>query len=206
MSQQLQELSDEEWKKIITQLQAYTRMLVFGRGWFRGPKASAYIAGKEVDDYVFEAIRRYLEDPTKYDPSRRTLVEYLKKHIIRSLVNNDLVSAENKSTNDFYAIESENHGDIGSDTYINTILPKLEVFYDDEIDYNNIMRFIESEIKGDICVENIFLGLNCGMKRADIIDEFGMTSSDFDNAMRRLITVRKRAAQKFTIEKRHHDQ
>lgn len=83
----------------------------------------------------------------------------------------------------------------------------LKTVHHDEIDYNNIMKFIESEVKGDDCAENIFLGLNCGMKRAGIIDEFRMSPSDYDNAMRRLITIRKKAAQKYNIKKnKHHEQ
>lgn len=201
MSKQLPEISDEEWKEIILRLQAFTRLLVKDKGWFRGSEAGTYISGKEIDDYVFEAIGRYLKNPEKYDPCKRTLVEYLKKHLIRTLVNNDLVSAENQTSTDLFAFESENEDEEGTDTFIDTILPKVDAFYDDEIDYNEIMNFIESEAKGDELVENIFLGLNCGMKRADIIDEFGMTASDYDNAMRRLITIRKKAAQKYNIKK-----
>lgn len=200
MSKQLSEISDEDWKDIILRLQAYTRMLVKDKGWFRGSDAGTYISGKEIDDYVFEAIGRYLKNPEKYDPSKRTLVEYLKKHVIRTLVNNDLVSADNQTSTDLFAFKSENEDDDGSDTFIDTILPKVDALYEDEIDYNKIMSFIESETKGDEYVENIFLGLNCGMKRADIIDQSGMISSDYDNAMRRLITIKKKAAMKYNIK------
>lgn len=201
MSKRLPEISNEEWKEIILRLQAYTLMLVKDKGWFRGSKAGTYISGKEINDYVFEAIGRYLKNPEKYDPSKRTLVEYLKKHIIRTLVNNDLVSAENQTSTDIFAFESENEDDDDSDTFIDAILPQVDAFYDDEIDYFNIMNFIESETNGDEYVEKIFLGLNCGMKRADIIDEFKMSPADYDNAMRRLITIRKKAAQKYNVIK-----
>lgn len=201
MSRQLPEISDEDWKEIVLRLQAYTRMLVRDKGWFRGSETGAYISGKEIDDYVFEAIGRYLKNPEKHDPSKRTLVEYLKKHIIRTLVNNDLVSSENQTSTDLFSFESETENEDGSDTFIDAMLPKVDALYDDEIDYISIMNFIESEAKGDAYVENIFLGLNCGMKRADIIDEFRMSPSDYDNAMRRLITIRKKAAQKYNIIK-----
>jgi len=201
MSKQLPEISDEDWKEIIVRLQAFTRLLVKDKGWFRGSDSGTYISGKEIDDYVFEAIGRYLKNPEKFDPSKRTLVEYLKKHIIRTLVNNDLVSSENQTSTDLLAFEPENEDDEGTDNFIDAILPNVVAFYDDEIDYTEIMNFIESEAKGDEFVENIFLGLNCDMKRADIIDEFKMTISDYDNGMRRLITIRKKAAQKYKIKK-----
>jgi hypothetical protein len=111
------------------------------------------------------------------------------------------VSAENQTSTDLFAFESANEYDESSDTFADAILPKLDAYYDDEIDYENIMNFIESETKGDKFLENIFLGLNCGMKRAEIIEEFGMSPSDYDNAMRRLITIRKKAAQKYNISK-----
>lgn len=201
MSKQLPAISNEDWKEIILRLQAYTLMLVKDKGWFRGSETGVYISGKEIDDYVFEAIGRYLKNPEKHDPSKRTLVEYLKKHIIRTLVNNDLVSAENQTSTDLSFFESENEDDGSSDTFTDAIQPNMDAYYDDEIDYDNIMNFIESETKGDEFVENIFLGLNCGMKRADIIDEFRMSPSDYDNAMRRLITIRKKAALKYHIKK-----
>lgn len=200
MSKQLQEISDEDWKDIILRLQAYTRMLVKGKGWFRGSDIGTYISGKEIDDYVFEAIGRYLKNPEKHDPSKRTLVEYLKKHVIRSLVSNDVKSTENRTSTDLFPSESENKDNETLDTFIDAILPKVDAFFDEEIDYGKIMSSIESETKGDEYVENIFLGINCGMKRADIIDEFGMTTSDYDNAMRRLITIRKKVAQTYNIK------
>jgi hypothetical protein len=202
MSNQISEITNEEWEDIILRLQAYTRMLVKEKGWFRGIDAGSYISGKEIDDYVFEAIGRFLKNPEKYDPTKRSLVEYLKKHIIRSLVNNDLVSLENQTSSDVFSVESEGEDEDDSSSFLDSILPHTEEFFDQEMDFNEIMDYIESEAKGDKQVEEIFLGLvGYGMKRAEIIEEFGMTSVEYDNAMRRLITIRKKAIKKYDIKK-----
>jgi len=202
MSNQNSEITNEEWEDIILRLQAYTRKLVKEKGWFRGDEAGVYLSGKEIDDYVFEAIGRYLKNPEKYDPSKRTLVEYLKKHLIRSLVNNDLISAENRTSSDVFAFDNDEEDENDSTPFLDSILSHAQIFFDEEIDYKEIMNYMESEVKDDVDVENIFLGLvGCGMKRAEIIKEFNMTANEYDNGMRRLITIRNKAAKKYNIKK-----
>lgn len=204
MTNQTPEITNDEWKEIILLLHTYTRLLVKSKGWFRGDGTEMLLSGKEIDDYVFEAIGRYLEKPEKHDPTKRSLIEYLKKHVIRSLVNNDLRSAENRTSTDVFAnkSESESVNDEDSTPFLDSILPHAEVFFDQEIDFKEIMNYIESEVKGDVDVENIFLGLvGYGMKRAEIIQEFNMTPSQYDNGMRRLITIRTKAAKKYDIKK-----
>ncbi len=202
MTNQNPEIVNVEWEEIILRLQSYTRLLVKGKGWFRGGKITTFLSGKEIDDYVFEAIGRYLKNPEKHDPSKRTLIEYLKKHVIRSLVSNDLVSAENKTSTDVFAYENENGDEDEPSPFLDSILPYAEVFFDQEIDFEEVMSYIESEAKGDGHVENIFLGLEgYGMKRAEIIKEFNMTPIEYDNGMRRLITIRNKAAKKFDLIK-----
>jgi len=192
-----------DWEEIILCLQVYTRKLVKEKGWFRGEETTTFLEGKEINDYVFSAIEKYLRNPEKYDSTKRSLVEYLKKHIIRSLVSNDLVSAENKTTIDLFSYENNNEDDDeDSAPYLDSILPYVEAFFDQEIDYKQIMNCIETLTKGDTIVENIFLGISgYGMKRAEIIKEFKMTENEFDNGMRRLITIRNKVAQQFNISK-----
>lgn len=202
MTNQNTEITNAEWEDIILRLQSYTLKLVKEKGWFRGDGTATYLSGKEIDDYVFEAIGRYLKNPEKHDPSKRSLIEYLKKHVIRSLVSNDLVSAENKTSSNLFAYENENEEEDDSAPFLDSILPHAEVFFDQEIDFKEIMSYIESEVKGDAIVENIFLGISgFGLKRAEIMEEFNMTPVEFDNGMRRLITIRSKAAKKYDIKK-----
>lgn len=201
MSSQNEENNSIDWEDVIPCLQSYTRSLVKGKGWFRG-ETTTFLKGQEIDDYVFEAIGRYLRNPEKFNPERGTLKNYLRYNLIQSLVSNDLVSAENRTSSDVFASENKNEGEEDSAPYLDSILPHATVFFDQEIDFKEVMSYIESETKGDVIVENIFLGISgYGLKRAEIIKEFNMTPLEFDNGMRRLITIRNKAAKKFDIKK-----
>lgn len=201
MINQTSQMTDAEWEEIIDCLQSYTRSLVEGKGWFRGEGTTVYLKGKEVDDYVFEAIGRFLRNPEKFNPDRGSLKNYLRLNLIQSLVSNDLVSAENRTSGDVFTYENEDENEDDSTPYLDAILPHAEVFFDQELDFNEIMSYIESQTKGDTIVENIFLGVTgYGLKRAEIIKEFNMTTVEFDNGMRRLITIRNKASKKYDIK------
>lgn len=196
------ENTDIDWEEIILRLQTFTRSLANGKGWFRGEETTIYLKGKEIDDYVFDAIEIHLRNPEKFNPNRGTLIKYLCYSIIRNLVRNDLVSAENRTTNDVFAYQNENEGEDDSAPYLDSILPHAEVFFDQEIDFKEVMNYIEAETNGDSVVENIFLGISgYGLKRAEIIKEFNITPVEYDNGMRRLITIRNKAAKKYGIKK-----
>jgi len=196
------ENSDIDWEEIILRLQTFTRSLANGKGWFRGEETTIYLRGKEIDDYVFDAIEIYLRNPEKFDSNKGSLIKYLCYSIIRNLVRNDLVSAENRTTSDVFAYQNESENEDDSASYLDSILPHAEVFFDQEIDFNEVMSYIEAETKGDSIVENIFLGISgYGLKRAEIIKEFSMTPVEYDNGMRRLITIRNAAAKKYGILK-----
>src|ERR1700744_6202794 len=87
-----------KWEDIYVQLYAYTDHLLKAYSWFR-KDADSYLKGKQVHDYINDAIEKYLLEPEKYDPSSgRSLVTYLKWHIIRTSVGNDVRSQENKTS------------------------------------------------------------------------------------------------------------
>src|ERR1700722_6336599 len=94
------ELSRAEWEEIYIKLYAYADDVLKQYRWFRRTEDDTYLQGKTPDDYVQEAIKRYLEHPEKFNPGKRTLVGYLKKHILRSLIGNDARCEENRSTKD----------------------------------------------------------------------------------------------------------
>ncbi|MBK7965753.1 MAG: hypothetical protein IPK10_11030 [Bacteroidetes bacterium] len=196
-----------DWEEVILRLQTLTRSLAKGKGWFRGVETTVYLKGKEIDDYVFEAIEIHLRNPEKFEPNKGSFIKYLFYSIIRNLVRYDLVSAENRTTNDVFAYQNDNEDEDNSAPYLDAILPYAEVFFDQEIDFKEVMSYIESEAKGDAIVENIFLGLSgYGLKRAEIIKEFNMTPVEYDNGMRRLITIRNKAAKKYDINSHYEQQ
>lgn len=197
-------ITDEiiDWEEVILKLQVFTRSCVEGKGWFRGGKTKTYLSGKEINEYVIGAIEEYLWNPQKYDSTKGSLIDFLNYSIIRRLVSNDLVSKENRTTQDVFSVAEnleEDEDDNGS--YLDRTLPFTSAFFDQEIDYNEVMDFIENEIKGKVIEENIFLAVySYGMKRREVIAEFSMTESEYDNGIRRLKTVFAAAAVKYDLK------
>lgn len=187
-----------DWEEIILRLTAFTQSWTRGKPWFRGEKTATFLMGKEVEDYVYAAIGKYLEEPEKFDPGKGELLEYLKYNLVRSFVANDLRRKENNQTDDIFAEDNEEDEEDGSSSYSERVLPYTAALFPDDIDYNAIKEFIEKEVQGDADAENIFLGIyTYGMKRREVIEEFTMTAVAFDNGMRRLNTVINRAAAHF---------
>ena len=216
MNIQTEDKNSVDWEEVILRLQSYTRSLVSKKGWYRisnvvkrDPKnegeniyESTYNKGKEVDDYVYEAIEKYLGNIEKHDPQKGLLIDYLKYSVIRSLVSNDLVSSENRTSKDVFA-HSNNLEDDENDngSYLDSILPYSDAYFDMEIDYTIIMNDVQAEIKGDEILEEIFLGICLnGLKRRDVIEEFNLSEKDFDNGMRRLKTILSKTAKKFDLK------
>jgi hypothetical protein len=198
----MNEESNEEpdWRKTILILHAYAKCLLKTKTWFRGNATESYLEGKEVEDYVQESIVRYLEHPEKYRKEKGVLIDYLKYNILRSLVSNDLVSKENETTKDIFGIAEQIEDGENAESYIELQLPFIEAFFDQEIDYDLIMNYIAGTIAGEKDIENIFISIyGYGMVRREIIKEFDMLDTDYDNAVRRLKTVIKKAIKKFDI-------
>jgi len=170
------------------------------KNWFRGKNTTVYLKGKEVHDYVSEAIERFLKNPSQYDEKKSSLLKYFEYYIIRSLISNDIRSSENRSTQDVFLVPSQKDENNDSN-YWDYVLPYIDMFFDQQLDYDLIMTQIETEIKDDKIVEEIFLGVCCdGLHRREVIAEFGMSENDFDNGIRRLGTILNRIANKYKLK------
>lgn len=182
-----------DWEDVIVRLEAFTRSLLKKQRWFRGGSSDTFLKGKEMRDYVYGAIEKYLLNPEKYDPSKGDLISYLKWNLIRGLVSNDVTSEENKTSRDVFAHDGKNED--GEETsYLDRILPAIEPMFSDQLDYNQIKEYIENEIQGDKVVEEIFLGVyTYNMKRREIMNEFGISAQEYDNGNRRLQTIMRQA-------------
>ena len=199
MSNQNEGRGTIDWEELYLQLYAFTDNFLKNRSFFRGPASSSFLAGKEIHDYVMDGIEKYLTHPEKYNSSSgRSLANYIKLHIIRTLIGNDLRSPENRLTKDIFAFEGVDGGD--DVEHVETLLPFVEAYFDDEMDYVKIMAHAEEAIKGDKIVEEIFLGRHhCGLKRSEIIEEFKMSETDYNNGFRRLETILKNTALQFKL-------
>jgi DNA-directed RNA polymerase specialized sigma24 family protein len=188
-----------KWEEVLLRLTAFTDSLVSRLTWFRGKKVESFLKGKQVEDYVQEAILRYLNNPEKYDSAKGTLVDYLCLNIIRSLVSNDVNSSENKTTKLLSSFQVLSRDGVTL-TYEDALLPHVEALFDEAIDHNALLSKIETNVKGDVVVENIFLGICLGNKRREVIKEFGMSEKEFDNGMRRLKTILSNSAQEIGLQ------
>ncbi len=186
------------WEDVYVQLYAYTDQLLKAHQWFRKGKSDSFLKGKQVHDYVADAIEKYLSAPEKYNPStNRSLVNYLKLHIIRTLVGNDANSSENRTSLDIFALN-----DTDDDPFENIefFLPYANIYFDQEMDYNKILSDVKMQLKGDETACKIFDCVCCnGMKRREVILEHNLQDPDFDNGMKRLRTVLKNTAKKYDL-------
>lgn len=186
------------WDELYLQLFAYTDSLLKANTWFRKGKIDSYLEGKQVHDYVSAAIEKFLSEPHKYDSTKRSLVGYLKVHIIRSLVSNDVNKAENKTTSDLEFM----HNDEDDEAFnsMEALLPYADAYFDQQIDHDQILNDIKDEIKSDEIVKKIFEA-HCqnGLLRREILMEYNMDANAFDNGMKRLKTVLKKTAKKYDL-------
>lgn len=190
--------SDIDWDDLYLCLYAFTDKLLKKKRWFRREEDGSSIKGKQVHDYVTDALEQYLNNPEKHNPAKGSLPDYIKFNIIRTLVRKDAVSAENQTNIDLFAgNDDEEYADYG---YIESLLPYTKALIDEQLDCDTVIDYIEQQAAGDSIVEEILLGLNTNMKRREIIEEFEIEAKDYDNGKRRLDTIIKNAARHFNLE------
>lgn len=189
-----------DWEDIYIQLYAFTDQLLKTKAWFRKAGTDSYLKGKQVHDYISEAIEKYLRNPEKYEPKyNRSLVNYLKMHIIRTLVGNDARSVENRTSDDIFSISVDNNDKDDLDSGLDTMLPYAEAYFDQEIDYNKACAYVRSELSNDEVAIKIFEDRCEGFKRRQTIETHKMSEAEYDNGMKRLHTVLKRTAVKYDL-------
>lgn len=190
--------SDIDWDEIYLCLYAFAHKLLKKKRWFRSAGDGSSIKGKQVHDYAADAVEQYLKNPEKHNPAKGSLSDYLKFNIIRTLVGNDAVSAENTTTIDLFAgKDDEEYADYG---YVESLLPFTKALIDEQLDYDAVIYYIEQQAAGDNVVEEILLGLTMELKRREIIEEFQMEAKEYDNGKRRLDTILKNAISHFNLE------
>jgi hypothetical protein len=185
-----------DWDDLYKQLYSFAYGLLCAKSGYRG-QTDSYVGGKQVHDYVSEAIEKHLTHPEKFDASKGGLVQYLKYNLVRSLISNDGRCAENRTSSDLSVARDQEES---PKNYLDALAPAVNEYFDDAIDYHTIISCTESALEGDETAKEIFLGIVSGLKRADIIQEFKMTAKQFDNGMRRLKTAQKEIARKFNLE------
>jgi hypothetical protein len=187
-----------KWKEIYLRLYAYTDQLLKNLSWFR-KNSDSFLKGKQVEDYVCDAIEKYLAAPEKFDENTgKTLLNYLKYHIVRSLVSNDINSAENKKSVNIINYTCNDNDDESFNEYI---LPVVAATFDEDMDYQKIILEIENSLDNDFIAKLIFQEVRLhGMPRRDFIKNHKIGERDFDNGMKRLKTILKNIAKQYDYE------
>jgi DNA-directed RNA polymerase specialized sigma24 family protein len=192
-------METHNWDKIYLQLYAFADYLLKMHEWFRGAFTDSYLEGRQPHDYVNDAIEYHLRNPEKFDPAKRTLVSYLKRHLIRRAISNDSKRAENVKTANVLYLSQDS--DEESEELIEAFLPHNPAVVDQQIDFDMIMRDIEQAVQSDEVAKKIFDGLGReDIKRREIIKIHNMPEEVYDNGMKRLKTILKQTVKKYEIE------
>jgi hypothetical protein len=197
------ETQEIEWsdKKVYRQLYAAALFMLKSKPWARGENTDVFLLGKMAHDYVQDAICKYLQESHKYNPRfHRSRINYIKHHILRSLITADARREENLTSVVVKEYPSNENGD---DTSLRAeSLPIIEEYLGEQIDYDIIMARIAEEIKGDQVMENIFLGQCSDLQPREIMQEFKISPQHFHNGKRRLGTVISKIANEFHLKKK----
>lgn len=195
----LTKADDIDWEELLPKLLAYTHRLLNSLDWFRGKRTDTFLKGKKLEDYVYEAIGEYLANPEKFKPEKNdSLEKFLCFSIIRRLVWNDIQSKENTTTRHIVILQDESEDEVHT---MEDLFPYIEATFDQQMDYDRVVEYIEEQIKDDKILENIYIGrCHFGLKRGEIITEFELGTKDYDNGVRRLNTILQTAATIFQIK------
>lgn len=182
---------DKGWTEVINRLRAFAEDQISIYTWFRGENALPH--GFTADDFTQEAILRYLDSPSIYNPKRGKFLAFLKYYVLRRLVYNLSVLVENERGFDIYQSSVDEDGD---ETNYEDYLPGTLIDVENEIDakkYFNTDKYIDliiERIDGETILENIFEGIFIkNLKRREICQQYTISERDFDNAARRLNTI-----------------
>ena len=190
-------MDTQAWKDIITQLLAYAHQLMKAHKWFREDSDTS-VKGMQAEDYVQEAIARYLKEPEKHDSSKGPLLKFLKYYILRQLVSNDSKSLENTGYTDIFRWQGDDSD--GGDDFIEAAIPFVNANFGADLDSSQILADIRAALQKDPTALMLFeLVKEKGYKRREVIKETNIDENEFDSAMKRLDRVLKKVSKKYSI-------
>ena len=137
-------------------------------------------------DYTMEAITTYLQNKSKFDPTRNPdLINYLKYSILRRIISNSKMSGKFK-----YETSSEV---IEKDSYISKEILLKEYQLNDKIDTDKIIKNVEEKIADDNELLPLFKGrYHNDSKRSEICKDLNITEKEYDNRIKRLRRIVKK--------------
>jgi len=169
---------DEEpnWEEILVILLAYAKKQIKLYTWAIGRQNKL----QEAEDFVLEAIQKYLENPEDYDSNRsnseNSFVNYLKFNILRRLISNNANAPRNGKR-----LSNEE-----TDAIFLTMIAEGKNLIN-SIDIEQIVREVRAKISNDGILNDIFEGLyDSGYKRQDLCEVLELEPREYDNNIRRL--------------------
>lgn len=168
----------EVFEKLLKVLMAYALKLI-GNSTLRLEKNK----GELAYDFALEAIKRYLDEPDKFDPLKnRDLVNFLKFYILKRLISN-FKSLSGQKNEIVYEAEDQNGIKVS-----NTFVKENEIH--EMIDFEETLRLIKQQLLNDTDVLDIFeLRYMKEYKRVEVCEELGISIGEYTNRIRRLDTV-----------------
>jgi DNA-directed RNA polymerase specialized sigma subunit len=145
-------------------------------------------------DFSMETIRKHLEKPDKFEPSRNPdLVKYLKYNILRQLTNN-------------FKEKKAQELEIGYEPEDSTGLKVAKSFVEendihDLIDRQNVLRYLQLELNDNPKLLELFnLRYSEEYTRKEICKSLDISTREYANRIRRLDTVVNRVLKKQEYE------
>lgn len=137
-------------------------------------------------DFAMEAIERHIKEPNKFDPSKNPdLISFLKYYYVKRLVSNSKLSGRYKYENNFNKVSSK------VDVAMASLFDDFDVV--ESIDVSSIVKQITSTISSDNELTILFkYKYYYDFKRADICKELSISTSEYDNSIKRLRRVVKK--------------
>lgn len=163
-----------DWEKLLKVLISYAFVLLEDHCEMKKSREDlAY-------DAAMEAISKYIEGESKFDPSKNPdLVKFLKYYHVRQIISNKKKSGR-------YKYESSSD-DIVDSSLLSTDQFIKDYKIDEKIDVDQIVLQIEETIGNDNELLPIFKGRYYqDSKRSEICDDLNISTKEYDNRIKRL--------------------
>lgn len=168
-----------DWEKVIPVLMAFAYSML-------GNKKFTNRRGQLAYDFAMEAITKYLESKSRFDPSRNPdLINYLKYNILRQLISNFKNSAGIKRRivfENYLSLEEDNNNEYSLEHLYST-----DAYIENNIDEEIFVQKMERKLRNKLELKEVFgLLYYKGLKRAEICEQLIIPLKEFDNRYRRL--------------------
>jgi hypothetical protein len=186
-------MADEKYSKEEL-VKAYAQLIGLAKSLMGYGKLPLKAAGKEPHDYASEAITRFLEEPEKFDRTKRTLLGYLTNHFLRYLISDDFKNRKRDKKIMGHHDFQDRH-ELIETSYL------IRIYLDEKIDYDFIVPQIISSLQSnemDLKVYNSrYLEWD---KIDDICKNFGIARDEVYKSIKRIERVLYKVVKKNNLD------